>query len=84
MTAEELAAPDNGADCTVMLRISGNRLVSILNTLDAALFEAGRYRFLGNDLVACSEHYTKTHSITEAIRDELSRQRMELSNAVRA
>lgn len=77
MTADELAAPDNGADCTVTLRISGNRLVSILNTLDATLFEAGRYRFEGNDLVACSEHYTTTHQISEAIRDELSRQRME-------
>ncbi|KRR22148.1 hypothetical protein [Bradyrhizobium retamae] len=76
MTAAELAAPDNGADRTITLAISGNRLVSVLNALDAALFEQGRYRFEGNTLVANSDWYTKLHETTEAIRDELSRQRM--------
>lgn len=75
MTKEELAKPDNGADCTIMLPISGNRLVSVLNAFDAALFAAGIYRFEGNDLVAVNDYYATIRATTEAIRDELSRGR---------
>ncbi len=75
MTKDQLAAPDNGADITVTLAISGNRLVSLLNTLDQRLFAAGIYRFEGNDIVASTEWHTTLRETTEAIRDELSRQR---------
>ena len=71
-----LAVPDNAADITVTLEISGNRLVSILNALDATLFETGRINFVGNDIVGSSPWFTELHRTTEAIRDELSRQRM--------
>ena len=75
MTQEQLAKPDNDADRTVNLAISGNRLVSILNALDAALHETGRYHFEGDTLVASSEWYQTLRETTEAVRDELSRQR---------
>lgn len=70
-----LATPDNAADTTITLAISGNRLVSVLNALDAALFETKRYAFEGDGLVASSPYYTELRATTEAIRDELSRQR---------
>jgi hypothetical protein len=76
MNAIELAKPDNEADKTVTLAISGNRLVSVLNALDAALHTTGRYRLEGNDVVASSPWYAELRDVTEAIRDELSRQRM--------
>lgn len=75
MNASELAKPDNGGDCTVTLAISGNRLVSVLNTLDAAMHATGRYRFEGSDVVASSDWYAGLRATTEAIRNELSRQR---------
>jgi hypothetical protein len=76
MTNEQLAKPDNEADKTVNLAISGNRLVSILNALDAAMHETDRYRFEGDNLVASSSWYQELRETTEAVRDELSRQRM--------
>ena len=75
MNAQTLASPDNAADRTVNLAISGNRLVSILNALDATLYETGRYRLEGNDVVAASPWYAGLRETTEAVRDELSRQR---------
>jgi hypothetical protein len=75
MTNEQLAKPDNEADRTVNLAISGNRLVSILNALDAAMYETKRYHFKGDDIVASSLWYQALRETTEAIRDELSRQR---------
>lgn len=75
MTTEQLAVPDNAADKTINLEISGNRLVSILNALDAAMHETGRYRFEGDSIVASSDWYQNLRATTEAVRDELSRQR---------
>lgn len=76
MNAQQLAKPDNEADRTVTLAISGNRLVSILNALDAAMFKEGRYRFEGNETVADAPWFAQLRETTEAVRDELSRQRM--------
>lgn len=70
-----IATPDNPADCTIELAISGNRLVSVLNALDAAMYESGRYRLEGNDVKADWPWYAELRNTTEAIRDELSRQR---------
>lgn len=75
MNAAELAKPDNEADVTIRLEISGNRLVSILNALDSLSHETGRYRFEGNDVVASNDWYSAIRQTTEAVRDELSRQR---------
>jgi hypothetical protein len=75
MNAQTLASPDNAADQTIALAISGNRLVSVLNALDATLYETGRYELRGNDVVAASPWYEALRETTEAIRDELSRQR---------
>lgn len=80
MNAEQLAQPDNGADCTINLRISGNRLVSVLNALDQIMMESGRYMFAGDNILA-KGGYATIRETTEAIRDELSRQRMEAQNA---
>lgn len=77
MDAKTLAMPDNSADRTIMLAISGNRLVSVLNALDAAMHQLGRYRLEGNDTIADSDWFANLRETTEAIRDELSRQRME-------
>jgi hypothetical protein len=77
MTQEQLAKPDNEADRTINLAISGNRLVSILNALDAAMHETCRYHFEGDTIVAESPWYQKLRETTEAVRDELSRQRCE-------
>jgi hypothetical protein len=77
MTKDELAAPNNGADCTINLCISGNRLVSVLNALDAAMHEARKYRFSGDEVVTISSWYDELRETTEAIRDELGRQRAE-------
>lgn len=76
MNALTLAKSDNEADTTIMLAISGNRLVSVLNALDAAMYETGRYKFEGNDIVASSSWFADLRETTEAMRDELSRQRM--------
>ncbi len=70
-----LATPDNSADVTVTMEISGNRLVSVLNALDSAMHETGRYRLEGNDVVASSSWFADLRKVTEAMRDELSRQR---------
>ncbi len=70
-----LAKPDNAADMTVTLDISGNRLVSILNALDGAMHALGRYRLEGNDVVADDVWYRELRQTTEMVRDELSRQR---------
>lgn len=75
MTRDEIAQPDNGADKTIELRISGNRLVSILNALDGAMYRAGHYRLQGNDVVADCPYNQTLRELTEAIRDELSAQR---------
>lgn len=75
MTPEELAKPDNEADRTITLRISGNRLVSILNMLDMIMHETGRYRFEGDKVVASGPWCTTLRETTEAVRDELSKQR---------
>ena len=75
MTREELAKPDNEADCTVSIRISGNRLVSVLNTLDCTLHATGKYRFVGDEVRGMSSWYDDLRTVTEAIRDELSIQR---------
>lgn len=77
MNAKELAQPDNAADSTIQLAISGNRLVSILNALDQSLHQSGHYRFEGDSVVASSPWYQTLRETTEAIRDELSRQRCE-------
>jgi len=75
MNANDLAKPDNEADRTITIRISGNRLVSVLNTLDVAMFLAGRYRFENDKLTADCGYLAGVLETTEAIRDELSRQR---------
>lgn len=75
MNAEQLAKTDNAADRTITLAISGNRLVSILNALDAAMHETCRYHFEGDKVVAESPWYQTLRETTEAVRDELSRQR---------
>lgn len=75
MDAKTLAKPDNQADSTIRLEISGNRLVSVLNALDSAMHETGRYALTGNEIVASSTWYAHLREVTEAIRDELSRQR---------
>jgi hypothetical protein len=72
-----IAEPDNGADTTITLAISGNRLVSVLNALDQSLHQLGTYWLEGNTVVAATTWYTDLYAITEAIRDELSRQRCE-------
>jgi hypothetical protein len=77
MTKDDLAAPDNEADCTVTLAVSGNRLVSVLNALDASLHSLGVYFFDGDTCRAASDWYEQLRATTEAMRDELSRQRME-------
>jgi hypothetical protein len=84
MDAKALAKPDNEADMTISLAISGNRLVSVLNALDAAMHETGRYRFEGDSVVADSPWYAELRETTEAIRDELSRQRCDESEHKRA
>jgi hypothetical protein len=76
MNAIELAKMDNEADRTIKLEISGNRLVSILNALDQSLFVLGKYRLQGDGIVAETQWHTDLYATTEAIRDELSRQRM--------
>jgi hypothetical protein len=78
MNAQTLASPDNQADRTIALAISGNRLVSVLNALDAALYETGRYQLQGNDVVATAPWFATLRETTEAMRDELSRQRCAL------
>lgn len=75
MNATQLAKPDNDADRTITLAISGNRLVSVLNALDAAMHATGRYHFEGNEIVAASSWFAELRETTEAMRDELSRQR---------
>lgn len=77
MDAKQLAQPDNGADKTITLAISGNRLVSVLNTLDACLYADGSYWFEGDTVKTKSEWLDRLRETTEAIRDELSRQRCE-------
>lgn len=74
-TPLNIATPNNPADCTINLAISGNRLVSVLNALDAAMFELGRMKFVGNDVVFSSPWYAELRATSEAMRDELSRQR---------
>jgi hypothetical protein len=74
-TAAELAKSDNSADQTITLAISGNRLVSILNALDASLYATGKYELVGDDIVAASSWYAELRAVSEAVRDELSRQR---------
>lgn len=70
----ELGEP-NEPTSIITLRISGNRLVSLLNTLDRLMFETGRTRFEGNDLVYRDFYIQDMHDLTESIRDELSAQR---------
>jgi len=82
MNAQQLAKPDNSADVTIMLAISGNRLVSVLNALDALAFGAKRYRMEGNRTVADCEYYAEIRATTEAVRDELSRQRSSIRDSV--
>lgn len=77
MNAKELAAPNNAADCTINLAVSGNRLVSVLNALDAALHASGAYTFVGDEVRGSCPWYDELRETTEAIRDELGRQRME-------
>jgi hypothetical protein len=77
LDAKALAQPDNEADKTINLSISGNRLVSVLNALDGAMHALGRYRLKGNAVIAESPWYAELRETTEAIRDELSRQRCE-------
>ncbi|MCK1671093.1 hypothetical protein [Bradyrhizobium sp. 150] len=84
MNAQALAKPDNEADMTISLAISGNRLVSVLNALDAAMYATGRYRFEGDNVVAESSWFAELRETTEAIRDELSRQRCSESEHKRA
>jgi hypothetical protein len=74
-TAAEIAAPDNAADRTIHLAISGNRLVSLLNALDSTMYATGKYELVGDDIVASTPWHAELRSVTEAVRDELSRQR---------
>jgi hypothetical protein len=73
--AMQFDLPDNEADKTIVLRISGNRLVSILNTFDMLMYETGRYKVQGNDIVPANSRIADLRQLTEAIRDELSAQR---------
>lgn len=72
MTREELAAPNNPAE----LKISGNRLVSICNTVQAAMYRAGNAVMENDKLTFESPYYADLYAAVEAIRDELSAQRM--------
>ena len=79
MNAQDLARPDNSADVTINLAISGNRLVMLMNALDGFGFETGKYKFggVGGNDVVCEPHWNELRQVTEAVRDELSKQRME-------
>lgn len=70
----ELGEP-NEPSSVITLRISGNRLVSILNTLDSLMFETSRLRFEGNAVVGRDAYAQNLYDLTESIRDELSAQR---------
>jgi hypothetical protein len=59
----------------ITLRISGNRLIGLLNTIDGLMFETGKYAFKGDDYVFRDEHAKHMRDLTESIRDELSAQR---------
>lgn len=71
----DISTPDNGADKTIVLRISGNRLVSILNALDSLMYQKGYYKLQGNGTVGINTGAQQLLDLTEAVRDELSAQR---------
>jgi hypothetical protein len=59
----------------INLQISGNRLVSLLNTLDFYAFQMNRRSFHGNDIEFVDDWDRKLWELTESIRDEISAQR---------
>ena len=67
-----IATPDNAADITVTLQISGNRLVSICNALQSLMY---RHDYIGPNSEGW-QHYADVNEIVERVRDELSAQRI--------
>lgn len=57
----------------ITLKISGNRLVGLLNSLDSYTLE--RRKFVGNEIEFVDDWDRKLWELTESIRDEISAQR---------
>ena len=74
--AIDIRSPNNPADTIVTIAISGNRLVSILNAVQAMMHETSRSRFEGNATVFISDSYRELNETVECLRDQLSAQRM--------
>jgi hypothetical protein len=66
--AIDITVPDNEADTIITLTISGNRLVSICNAVQALMHETGKIGFPA---------YREIDEVVERVRDQLSAQRME-------
>lgn len=65
----DIAKPDNGADATITIQISGNRLVALLNGFDRLLYEAIP------DRVEREARYESYIRDIETLRDILSDER---------
>jgi len=71
----DITKPDNAADTVVTITISGNALVSVLNTAQALMYETGRTKLTNDGTVGTSESYERVNQTVERIRDQLSDQR---------
>lgn len=60
---------------TINLKISGNRLICLLNTLDYYTNLLDRRKFVGNEIEFKDDWDRKLWDLTESIRDEISAQR---------
>jgi hypothetical protein len=68
--------PEPGeAGPVITLKIGGNRLVGLLNSLDFYAFHLKRRKFVGDDLEFVDDWDRKLWDLTESIRDEISAQR---------
>lgn len=63
----DITTTDNSADTIINLKISGNRLVSVCNALQALMHQTGKLEFPA---------YREIDEVVERIRDQLSDQRM--------
>lgn len=71
----DITAKDNEADTIINLTISGNRLVSLLNSCQSMLFDSGRLVVRGNDFRGTEPAWDELNEIIERMRDKLSEQR---------
>lgn len=77
----DITKPDNPADVVIKLEVSGNKLVSVLNSLQQLMHETGRTQFAKDGgYLFSSPWYEELHETVERIRDQLSDQRCAARN----